>query len=419
MKLAFLIITLFFCQPVFGQIEAAIGDTIEMTKEVRKDYINDHIEGKVIKINDVKYLILDKIRKSAEYVLLKAGDAKEVAEEPMDHAEIYFIGYGENRRLYINDHLIVTFGNDEIVRYKIHSKGRLTVTYLFQNARLEGFIDLEENKRYYYLGGNPERINGIEYNNEEVKKKVFNEYKESLEERKNFKFSIIDLEEDIMNPIGKLDPSLANEKKQGTGFLINNDGYIITNFHVVEDASKVKVTGIKGDFSTSFEATVVGIDRRNDLALLRVESKLFSFSNPPYTLRDSKEVKKAERVYALGYPIESALGKEVKITDGLINSLTGFKSSISEFQISVPVQAGNSGGPLFDSNGELVGVISAKIVSNSVDQVGYAIKSDYLAFFLDQVGEIGFNSNPNQLTGKELSEQVELISDFVYIIESE
>lgn len=415
MKFTLSVIVLLFCRHIFGQIEVSIGDTIEMTKEVRNEYINEDIEGRVIKINKVKYLIISKVKKGSNYVVLVPDKKKETGDEPVGYTEINFVGTGEVNKLYINDYLITSFGNGDLIRYKMYSTGRITITFLVNNVRSEGFIDVERNTRYYYLGGTGYPV----LKNEQLSKKAFHEYTENLEAKKNFTFNVIEIEEDARNPVGKSKDSRPNERKQGTGFLINSDGYIITNFHVIEDASKVTISGINGDFSTPFEATVIAIDRRNDLALLRVDPRLATFSSPPYTLRSSKDVKKAERIYAVGYPIENSLGKEMKITDGIINSMTGFQSSISEFQISAAIQAGNSGGPLFDSDGELVGVIAAKIVSNGIDQVGYAIKSDYLLFFLDQIGKTTFNSGENQLQGKELHQQVELIADFIYIIESE
>jgi len=229
-------------------------------------------------------------------------------------------------------------------------------------------------------------------------------------------------EEDIANPINKesfVDVNKRNKFSQGSGFLVNDDGYVLTSFHVVENAQQVSITGIKGDFSISFPALVIAVDRLADLALLKIDTKIITFENPPYTLFESKKVKKAERIYALGYPMENAMGKEAKITDGIINSLTGFQQSISEFQISAAVQGGNSGGPLFNSNGQVIGVVSGKIRSDVADQVGYALKSDYVQYFLDQSGITQFNLSDSTLTGKSLSEQVDALSNFIYLIKTE
>ncbi len=330
------------------------------------------------------------------------------------HSTIHFIGEKSWQKpsfaLYLNEKLIGSLQEKQNLDYKIYSSGDITVMALHEHGRKTITLKIENGKEYY------------------IAIKTVNLFKTTMEllsaEKGKKKYdknkSTLNIEENINDPVAKFSNSNQNKiSKQGTGFLINRDGYIITNFHVIDNASKVNVSGIKGDFNTVFEGKVVSVDRRNDLALIKVESNLISFDAPPYSLKSSQEVNKAEKVFALGYPIQSSMGSEVKITDGIINSLSGFKSSISEYQISVAIQGGNSGGPLFNLNGQVIGVVSAKIASDEVDQVGYAIKSDYLDFFLAQSQQTEFNPNTTQLIGKELYEQVELISDFIYIIKTE
>ncbi|KAB1065988.1 S1C family serine protease [Salibacter halophilus] len=293
------------------------------------------------------------------------------------------------------------------IDYKIYSTGNIMVTsdWTMVDRIDQVTLNIESNKEYYLFfdKGDISQVEGpeeIQKSFDKIKRKF--SYKESLE-----------------FPINR--SSIVQNKKgpsQGTGFLVNNEGYILTNHHVVDTAESVKVIGIKGEFSIPVTARVVAVDESSDLALLRVESKLVSFEKPPYNLLNSDSVIKAERVFTLGYPMQSAMGSEVKITDGIINSLTGFKNSISEYQISAAVQEGNSGGPLFNSNGELIGIVSAKISSDVADQVGYAIKSNYIEDFLFESGVTQFNKTDAKLAGKELSEQVESISNFVYIIKT-
>jgi S1-C subfamily serine protease len=245
--------------------------------------------------------------------------------------------------------------------------------------------------------------------------------KEDIEKHlKKASANVMQQKENLDQPINE--KSIVESRKgpgQGSGFLVNSDGYIITNFHVIEDAEKVHVRGIKGDYSTRFVGKVISVDRQNDLALLQVVSKLFSFEKPPYSIGESKYAKTGQSVFAFGYPLSKVMGSEVKVTNGIINATTGYKGSISEFQISASVQPGNSGGPLLNGNGEVIGVVTSKISAKEVDAVGYTVKSDYLKFFLDQNIGVTYETSATVLTGKELPEQVELVSPYVYIIETE
>ena len=165
------------------------------------------------------------------------------------------------------------------------------------------------------------------------------------------------------------------EEWSGTGFALNN-GYLVTNYHVVEEARSIVVKGIKGDFNNAYNAEVVATDRFNDLALLRITDNRFSeFGTIPYKVKTNvSEV--GEEIFVLGYPLTSTMGDEIKLTTGVISSKTGFQGDVSLYQISAPVQPGNSGGPLFDSKGNLIGIVNSK--HTGAESVGYAVKTSYL-----------------------------------------
>lgn len=328
-----------------------------------------------------------------------------------EFSTIHFVDDASNKKanftIYINNTLIGSLNPNQNLDYKMYSEGFVTIT-LVSYYRKSISINIKRGDEIFLVF----RYTTLNFQFERAsKEKVFGIYKKNTVTLK--------AEEDKKNPIVGAPIDEERRPSQGTGFLLNEQGYVITNFHVIEDAEKVKVLGIKGDFSTEFKAQVISVDRKNDLALLQVKSSLFQFSSPPYTLKNSQEVKKAESAYVFGYPIEGALGNEMKVTDGIINSLTGFKSTISEFQISAAIQGGNSGGPVLNSDGEVIGVVVAKIASEQVDQVGYAIKSNYLRFFLQEGNVTEFSNGENSLRGKELTEQVDLISDYIYLIKTE
>jgi V8-like Glu-specific endopeptidase len=209
-----------------------------------------------------------------------------------------------------------------------------------------------------------------------------------------------------------LNPNIVSS---GTGFAINNQGYILTNNHVVENSKEVFVKGFNSDFNKQYKAEIVLRDKNNDLALLRiVDEDLDSFANPPYTFKRSlSEV--GESVFALGYPLRATMGDEIKLTNGIISSKSGFQGDITNYQISVPVQPGNSGGPLLDNQGNIIGVISAKHIG--AENASYAVKIIYLMNMLESSGEKIELNNTNMIYNQNLPNQVKQIRSFVYIIE--
>lgn len=109
------------------------------------------------------------------------------------------------------------------------------------------------------------------------------------------------------------------------------------------------------------------------------------------------------------------MGKEVKLTDGIISSSTGYKGDEAMYQISAPIQPGNSGGPLFNEDGDVIGVVCAKHAE--AENANYAIKISYLYSMLDASGCNLEMANNNSIHGKKLSSKVKKIKDFVYLIE--
>lgn len=206
-------------------------------------------------------------------------------------------------------------------------------------------------------------------------------------------------------------------KSSGTGFAISPNGYIVTNHHVVEGASKISVRGVKGNFSRVYNAKVIVEDKNNDLAIIKIDDQNFtSLGIPPYKV-NSNLIDVGNSVYALGYPLRATMGDEVKLTNGIISSKTGFQGDITTYQITVPVQPGNSGGPLFDSNGNIIGIINAKHIG--AENASYAIKTSYLMNLIQVMNTIPNLPESNTISSKSLSEQVKFIKEFVYIIETE
>ena len=213
-------------------------------------------------------------------------------------------------------------------------------------------------------------------------------------------------------------PLIGFTQSTGTGFAINSNGYIATNFHVIEGKEKITIKGINGDHHKSYKAIIVKVDKMNDLAILKVDIPLGKI---PYGFKKSKE-DVASTIYAYGYPLPDLQGYEIKITEGIINSNSGLKDDPRWYQHTASIQAGNSGGPLFNKYGNLVGINNAGINNDFVEKnygtsttnVNYAIKSRYLLNLMEDL-ELSplVNSDISKL---EPNQQYKQIKKFVYFI---
>lgn len=184
------------------------------------------------------------------------------------------------------------------------------------------------------------------------------------------------------------EPAAPAIMTNGTGFFITPDGYLLTAYHVVKEAAALKVWA-KGRL---IPAQVVRVDAANDIALLKMDG-LTVVALPVIS---SRNVRTGLDVFTLGFPNIQLQGTEVKYTQGNISSLTGAGDDPRLFQISVPVQPGNSGGPLLDEQGQVIGVVIAKLneiftarATGSLPQnVNYALKSSLVLSFLESLPEL-------------------------------
>ena len=207
----------------------------------------------------------------------------------------------------------------------------------------------------------------------------------------------------------------SSSPSSGTGFAISSTGIIATNQHVINEAKNIIIRGINGDFSKTYRAKVILEDKNNDLAILQIDDDSFSsLGTIPYII-SYKSGDVGNSIFCLGYPLRATMGDEVKLTNGIISSKSGFQGDITSYQISAPVQPGNSGGPLFDDKGNLIGIISAKHLG--AENVSYAIKVTYLMSLIDILPTTPKLQTVNNLGGKSLSDQVKIIKNFTYIIE--
>ena len=186
----------------------------------------------------------------------------------------------------------------------------------------------------------------------------------------------------------------------GTGFFVTADGYFVTCFHVVVGSGAVILRNLKGE---TWTARTVAVDRVNDLALLKVDgAKAGSFR--PLPVAASGEVRRGAAIVTMGFPNVRLQGIEPKVTDGIINSFTGANNDPRVFQISSPIQPGNSGGPLVSMEGNVIGVIASKLDAAAIarqtgdipQNVNYAIKSQYILDLLAKSPEVQAAMPPPQ-----------------------
>ena len=166
---------------------------------------------------------------------------------------------------------------------------------------------------------------------------------------------------------------------------MSEDGYLATNYHVIDGAKVIEVSIVRNGDWEHHPAKVVLSDKQNDLSILKIEDSNF-VKLPPIPYNFTTGVKDTgSEVFTLGYPIADVMGDEVKFTDGKISSKSGIQGDVTVYQISVPIQPGNSGGPLFDNSGNLVGITSSCLNRDyfKSENVNYAIKSSYLKALVD------------------------------------
>lgn len=174
-------------------------------------------------------------------------------------------------------------------------------------------------------------------------------------------------------------------KSSGTGFAVTSDGWILTNAHVVDGCERVDVKGVGTVFSSRVDAV-------NDLALIRVAP-----TKPlaPLTFRRAP-IRLGEDIVAIGYPLAGLLSDSIKITTGNVNALAGPQNDTRYIQISTPIQPGNSGGPVVDKDGLLIGITSATLSKQVADAIGitaqnvnFAIRASVAELFLQSQSVTG------------------------------
>ncbi|MCD6016925.1 MAG: trypsin-like peptidase protein [Bacteroidetes bacterium] len=216
--------------------------------------------------------------------------------------------------------------------------------------------------------------------------------------------------EGITGATNKRIKNYAPANIEGTGFALNNRGYFITSFHMVKNADSVFVTNNVLDRAS---AKLVASEPALDIAIYKIDNieaiKNLAF---PFSFKESgSEI--GDKIFTLGYPRRDAVYGE-----GALSSMTGFNNDTTMYQISIPVNPGNSGGPLMDEQGNIIGVIRGK--QSSAEATGFAIKSNFIKQTIDRLEndslkkELSLVTKKSNLKGLKRSEQIKKIQPFVF-----
>lgn len=260
------------------------------------------------------------------------------------------------------------------------------ITALTISALVWAFAPKSNNSEIDFLKG---KINTIENKTKEQDKKINN----------------------VENKIGKDKTNPIVYKSGGTGFVIDAKGYLVTNFHVVNKATDIAVQNNKGEFI----AKVVYTDPSKDIAILKIDDESFKpYTSIPYSI-SKNSARLAEPIFTLGYP-----KNEIVYGQGYLSSLTGFNGDTLSCQIEIAANHGNSGSPILNKNGEVVGILNAR--QNSTEGFTFAIQGKYIYKALDDLKKTDTSYQRVKLTSKssiagiDRTEQVKKLEDYIFMV---
>jgi S1-C subfamily serine protease len=202
-------------------------------------------------------------------------------------------------------------------------------------------------------------------------------------------------------------------KTGGTGFMIDGKGYLVTNSHVVENANNIAVQNTKG---TEYVARIVYNNPEKDIAILKIDDENFkSLGTIPYAVSKSAG-DLAEPIYTLGYP-----RNEIVYGQGYLSAKTGFNGDTLSCQIEIAANRGNSGSPILNNNGEVIGILNGR--QTNAEGFAFAIRSKYIYQALDELrsqNDTSYQrvklSSKSSMAGMDRKQQVKKLEDYVFMV---
>lgn len=218
----------------------------------------------------------------------------------------------------------------------------------------------------------------------------------------------------IINGIANSDvaaPAPRSARFSGTGFAISSDGYVVTSSHVIQGADSILIENKAG---LKYKVTEVYRNTDYDLSILKVEDPAFGgFGKLPYTFKTAAS-DLGEHVYTLGFPRE-----DIVFGEGSLSSASGFEGDTTSYQVSIPLNPGNSGGPVLDDKGNIIGVINGKQAGQ--EGAAFAVKSAYLLQMVADMQEKNADATVsmpqhNALLGNARTQQLKKLKDYVFVV---
>lgn len=213
--------------------------------------------------------------------------------------------------------------------------------------------------------------------------------------------------------------SAKKDKGAGSGscFAISENGYFVTCYHVVRKATKIYIKGFNNEFDKNYEAVVDKYDAVNDIAIIKIKENVQSIKQIPYKINNQPK-ETGDEVFLLGYPLKSEMGTEIKLSKGVVSSSTGFIGDEIDIHVTAPAYPGSSGCPLFDSNGNVIGIVNGGL-GNGGRNATFATKANYLSSLIESYKFPVSSSGQNTLSDKTIQEKVKLLKNYIYVVETE
>jgi TPR repeat protein len=201
----------------------------------------------------------------------------------------------------------------------------------------------------------------------------------------------------------------------GSGIIVSRDGMVLTNAHVVEQCRTITIKPAEG---APVLASLAGKDAGNDLALLKTSMRGSDIAK----FREDRPLRSGDEVVVVGFPLSSLLSREANVTAGVISAMAGLHGDTRHYQITAPVQKGNSGGPLVDVSGNVIGIVTSKLNAMKIagqygdlpQNINFAIKSDLARKFLENYS-VAYETAPAkvQMSSADVGERIKRVTVFI------